>query len=437
VVVRILFLVPYTPTPIRTRPYNLLRGLAGRGHDLTLATLWQSEDEREVLRQWERMGVRIVASHLSKGRSLWNLAGALPGTAPLQASYCWHPALVHQLEAEPGLIDPQPAAGRLPFDIVHVEHLRGARYALWLKDYLGAALDPGIPVVWDSVDCISYLFEQAAHTSASMGSRLMTQLDLQRTRRYEAWLAGQFDQVLVTSAVDKAAFERIAQSTPEHAGGNPLEGASSPQPKRVLVLCNGVDLEHFQPGPWPRQPDGLVFSGKMSYHANVTAALHLARDIMPLVWRRRPQATLTIVGHNPPAAVRGLAGDARIVVTGSVGDVRPYLQRAAAAMAPMPYGAGIQNKVLEAMACATPVVASPQATAALQTVAGEHLLLAGSAGECAKAVLRLLDDTDLQQRIGHAGRRYVEERHNWDDVVARLESVYTAVMARGRGVANG
>ena len=250
----------------------------------------------------------------------------------------------------------------------------------------------------------------------------MTRLDLGRTRRYEAWLAGQFDQALVTSSVDKAAFERLAAASSELSG--------APPPQRIAVLPNGVDLEYFQPGPWPRPTKGLVFSGKMSYHANVTAALYLARTIMPLIWDSRPQTTLTIVGHNPPAVVRDLAADARIVVTGSVADVRPYLQQAAVAVAPMPYGAGIQNKVLEAMACATPVVATPQATAALQTVAGEHLLLAASAQECAQAVQRLLVDPQLQERVGRAGRRYVEERHDWTDIVVGLEGVYAAAMAR-------
>ena len=133
---RILFVVPYAPTPIRTRPYNLLRGLAGRGHTLTLATLWQGAEEQAALRQWQQMGVRVAAAHLSKARSLWNLAVALPGTAPLQASYCWQPALLRQLAAVLDQAGPETAPGNRPFDVIHVEHLRGARYALWLQERL-------------------------------------------------------------------------------------------------------------------------------------------------------------------------------------------------------------------------------------------------------------------------------------------------------------
>ena len=120
----------------------------------------------------------------------------------------------------------------------------------------------------------------------------------------------------------------------------------------ITVLPNGVDLDYFCPSPEPRRPATVVISGKMSYHANVTAALHLVEGIMPLVWRERPGVKVTIVGANPPRPIRQLAQrfPGQVEVTGTVPDVRPYLRRASLAAAPVPYGAGIQNKVLEAMA---------------------------------------------------------------------------------------
>jgi hypothetical protein len=98
------------------------------------------------------------------------------------------------------------------FEIVHVEHLRGARYGFHVKS---AIRNPksAIPVVWDSVDCISYLFEQAARNSRRLKGRLMTSLELDRTRRYEGWLVRQFDRVLVTSPVDREALVRLHQET--------------------------------------------------------------------------------------------------------------------------------------------------------------------------------------------------------------------------------
>ena len=397
----ILFLVPYAPTPIRTRPYNFIRNLARRGHTVTLVTLWENERERQALDALEQDRIRIVSAPLTKRRSIWNSMRVLPTRTPLQAVYCWQPAVLHRL-------DSQTRSQR--FDAIHIEHLRGARYGLWLKSRLPADSRP--KVIWDSVDCISHLFEQAAHSSRSLFGRLVTRLELNRTRRLEGWLVGQFDRVLVTSPVDKNALERLA--------------SNGDYSDKITVLSNGVDLNFFAPTDQLREPDALVFSGKMSYHANVTAALHLVDDIMPLIWAQRPNVRVWVVGKDPPAAIRQLAirDPQRVSVTGTVADIRPYLARAAVATCPVEYGAGVQNKVLEAMAMATPVVVTPQAVSALQTVDGEQVLVGASPQSFAGSVLHVLENAELQRKIGQAGRRYVEQYHDWDVITERLESVY-------------
>ncbi|HEX9077704.1 MAG TPA: glycosyltransferase, partial [Anaerolineae bacterium] len=174
---KILFVVPYTPTRIRTRPYNLIRTLARRGHAVTLATLWENEQERQALRELEEDGILVISSRLTKTRSIWNSLLALPTKTPLQAVYCWQPGLLREMNS-------RLAQGP---DVIHVEHLRGARYGLWAKSRIPSIGSP-VPVVWDSVDCISYLFDQAARKSGSPLSRAVTRLELGRTRRYEGWL---------------------------------------------------------------------------------------------------------------------------------------------------------------------------------------------------------------------------------------------------------
>jgi glycosyltransferase involved in cell wall biosynthesis len=456
----LLFIVPYVPTPIRVRPYNLIRALAARGHRITLATLWSSAEERAALETLQGWGVRILAEPLPRMRSLHNCLRALPTTTPLQAVYCWSPALRTRIEQE--IASPGTGARmQLRADLVHVEHLRGARYGLGLD---------GIPVVWDSVDCISHLFAQSARDSRSWAGRLLTWLDLARTRRYEGWLVGQFDRVLVTSPVDCAALEALvsAQRAPRALADSPPstrnaqsvlpDSAQSAPPglsgkfpggdrgrsafaavaeDHITVLPNGVDLDYFRPAETPRAPETLVISGKMSYHANITAVLYLVEEIMPRVWAQRPEVRVQVVGAWPPRSVRRLAErfPGRVEVTGLVPDLRPYLQRARLAVAPLRYGAGIQNKVLEALACATPVVATPQACSALQVQAERDLLMAASAEEFAHQVLRLLNDDALAAQLGAAGRRYVEQHHDWNVIAARLEAIYAACVAlSGRGI---
>jgi glycosyltransferase involved in cell wall biosynthesis len=271
-------------------------------------------------------------------------------------------------------------------------------------------------VVWDSVDCISYLFDQAVQYRHGLAARMLTHLELGRTRRHEAWLTGQFDHVLVTSLADKSALEQLAET---YAG---QAGIRAP----ISVLSNGVDLAYFRPHEAARRAGQIVFSGKMSYHANVTAALYLVNEVMPLVWTEKPESQLVIAGSRPPQSITDLAAahQGRVIVTGYLEDLRVPLQESSAAAAPLLYGAGIQNKVLEAMACATPVVATPRAVAALTVTPGVDCLVADTPLAFAAALLRLLGDGALRARMGEDGRRYVELNHDWTQIVKELEFVY-------------
>jgi len=405
----ILFLVPYVPNLIRVRPYNLIRHLTKQGHRVTVLTLWTGSAEQEDLLKLEQVCSQIYSVPLERFRSLFNSVKALPTTEPLQANYCWQPVLrdllvklAHGESSEP------------TFDVVHVEHLRGVKYALELKSRFNQG--KRVPIVWDSVDSISMLFRQASGVSKSFFGRWLTRFELGRTERYERWLVGQFERVLVTSQLDKNAF--LSLQPPEF------------RDSCITVLPNGVDLDYFSvDNSVTREPDTLVLSGKMSYHANITMALHLVEKIMPLVWQKRPEVKVYIVGKDPSKEVQALGRDPRITVTGTVPDIRPYLRKALVSVTPIMYGAGIQNKVLEAMACATPVVSTPRATAALSTRPGQDLISAESPQDFAEAVLELLDNPGLRRELGAAGRRYVEANHRWHTIVERLVDVYRESIA--------
>jgi polysaccharide biosynthesis protein PslH len=426
--VKILFVVPYCPNRIRTRPYNLIRGLVRAGHELTVATLWSSDREREECDRLLAGSARILAGKISVYRSFWNCLCALPGHAPLQSEYSWDPAFASQLA---DLLNEES------FDAVHVEHLRGARYGL-LVQYQLKQQQKAVPVVWDSVDCISGLFEQAARESSSLSSRLMTTLELSRTRPYEGWLLGQFNRVLVTSNPDRDALLNLFE---EHKNPEAI-GKSDDIQRRVEVLPNGVDLDYFLPGNGLREPATLVITGKMSYHANVAAVLGFVKDVMPRIWATLPEVHLWIVGKDPSRQIRELGtpwraeetgyrsqtgpGDPRIRITGTVKDLRPFLQKATLAVAPIQYGAGIQNKVLEALSCGTPVVTTPKAMEGITARAGEELLVAAPGAPLAEAVISLLQDTEKQRRLRRAGRDFVERNHNWVSTTTRLAAIYEA-----------
>ena len=406
----ILFVVPYVPSLIRVRPYNLIRSLSQRGHRVSVMTLWSDEKEQADVERLRELCFEVLALPMARWRSMWNCLLALPTWTPLQAVYSWHPGLAYQIDNR------VIGNGLHSYDVIHIEHLRGVRYGLFIK-----AHHPNLPVVWDSVDCISYLFAQAAGQSRSVFGKLMTQFELGRTRLYEGRLPARFDHVLVTSPVDRRELMNLA---PEGVTSTPVS----------VVPC-GVDLDYFRPGePEDREPATVIFSGKMSYHANVTMALYLANEVMPLVWHECPDVQLIIVGKDPPGNIKSLASSQMIKVTGTVDEIRPYLQRATVAAVPLIYGAGLQNKVLEAMACATPVVATPRAVSALRARAGRDLLVAEDAGEFARHILDLISDPVHQRKLGRAGRQYVEQYHEWDSVATQLEGIYHEVIHPKSGI---
>ncbi|MGH9380348.1 MAG: glycosyltransferase [Thermoanaerobaculia bacterium] len=397
----ILFVAPYAPGHVRVRSFHLLRHLRRRGHEVTLLSLAWPGDGQSRVAELEAEGVRAVSAPIGRVRSWTNCLIALLRGQPMQARHSWSPALARRLREEIARSHP---------DVLHIEHLRGACYAL---DLDGVAPAGSALRVWDSVDCISALLAQTVHNSHSGLWRLAARLELAATRRYEARVARTFDRVLLASDHDVRALSDTVATT------------------RFAVLPNGVDLDAFPyHDPGDRGAE-VVFSGAMSYHANTATALHLVDTILPRVWAERPDARLTIVGSSPPRTLLRHAGRAaeRLRITGWVPSVQPYLAAAAVAAMPMRYGAGTQIKVLEAMASGTPVVTDPRTAGAIGAAPGRELLVARTDEEFAAAILGLLGDPARRRSLAEAGRRRVESELSWERAAETLEHHYRDALA--------
>ncbi len=391
----ILFVTAYVPSPIRVRSYNFIKALVQRGHRVTLVCA-ATVGDGAALAEMDHICDRVVAVEMNKARMTWNTLCALPGDLPMQAATSAGRPLAHAVRQA-------VYTGR--YDVAHVEHVRAAAMSSTLHS---------LPRVLDAVDSISLLFERTLRGSASLKSRLIALIDLARTRRYEASYFAHYNQVLVSSPEDAWALQELACLINKRH-----------DVQHVHVVPNGVDLTYFAPQHVERLANTLIFSGKMSYHANVAAVLLLVRDIMPLVWAEQPDVQVQIVGSAPPRIVRALARDQRISVTGYVADVRPFIARSTLAVCSLRYGVGIQNKVLEAMAMQTPVIAACQVAQALHVQHDCELLLAQTAAQYAQFILELLADAVRRDRLGQAGRQYVAAHHRWDHAAARLEEIYT------------
>jgi polysaccharide biosynthesis protein PslH len=201
---------------------------------------------------------------------------------------------------------------------------------------------------------------------------------------------------------------------------------------RTAVVDNGVDLNYFHPMDSAVEPLELVFSGSMDWRPNQDAARHFVRDIYPRILEKNPRVKVTFVGRNPPQDIVALSSVPGVTVTGTVRDVRPYLDRAAMVVVPLRIGGGTRLKILEAMAMNKAVVSTTIGAEGLHVTDGRDIVLADGPEPFAQAVMSLLEQPNRAQRIGLTGRTSVEARYGWD-AIARTLSDFLHQVVEGRG----
>ncbi|MGH2516152.1 MAG: glycosyltransferase [Ktedonobacterales bacterium] len=424
---RIVFVTAYPPSRMHPRAYGFVTSLARR-HDLTAICLCHTPADIRDVALLRAGGVQVMPVFEEASVAAARSAGALLGERSLQVAYDDAPRLREAVRAE---------IARGGAGLVHVEHVRAA----------SAALDLPVPVIWDTAECTSLLCRLQHESGTQRRVRATSSLEAPRVRGYERQLLQSFPYILTSTERDRIALigaERFPAATDttrdaardterDTTRARPPEGnetltlaalAPRTHPTMPRVLPTGVDLEYFTAQPRRRHANRLVFSGNLRAPANIAAAEHLLREILPRVWAERPDVRVTLAGANPPRHLTAYASDPRVTVTGTVDDLRPYVAGATVAVSPMTYSAGIQNGILEAMALGTPVVATEAAVSGLAAIPGRDFLVAGATERFAQLLLRLLDDDELWRSLSRSGRAYVERQHAWPRLVRQLETIY-------------
>jgi sugar transferase (PEP-CTERM/EpsH1 system associated) len=192
---------------------------------------------------------------------------------------------------------------------------------------------------------------------------------------------------------------------------------------------NGVDVEYFAPQRENYERETITFVGRMDYYPNEECMVRFCEQTLPLLRAQHPRLRLQIVGADPSRRVRRLGQASGVIVTGSVPDVRPYLNRSALAIAPLDIARGTQNKILEAMASGVPVIASRKAAAGVDAVEGEHFLVAETPDEYASAIGRVLSHPEERRLLSAAGRERVLHSHRWESSMRRMDRIIERCMA--------
>jgi glycosyltransferase involved in cell wall biosynthesis len=370
--------------------HHLVRTLAARGHRVDMVALaLDGGDPRQVAPSRELVGGLDVVPE--RRRSPLDYLVRLVRPFPRSARRCWNPPMWEAVSRR--------VAGQR-YDVVH---FFGGVQVYEHRD--AAAGRPRIIVPYESY---ALRLSRARAAAVTPGERIRARAALALARRYERTIYQGFDRVVVLSEADRAALRALRPGLP------------------VLVIPNGVDVAHFRPAGAPAGPPVLVLHGNYAYGPNVDAARRLVREVLPRVRAEVPDARVALVGPGPPAALAALAGSA-VDVTGWVADVRPFLARAACLVAPIRQGAGMRNKLLEALAAGVPVVATPLACDGIAVTPGEDALLGATPGELAAQAVRVIRDSALRARLARGGRRLVEGTYTWERVAEAYEALYAEV----------
>lgn len=281
------------------------------------------------------------------------------------------------------------------YDLAYANHVRTTEY---IRE------NEGIPTVVDLVDAVSRNYARTER-GVSLLRRPLYHLERRRLSRYEQDVVRGFDQSLITTAADR---------------NHVVEGLSEPIADRLTVLPNGVDERLLEWSPSPK-PGRIVFLGKMDYFPNEDAAVHFATDVFPSIRAVESDAEFVIVGASPSEKVSRLQECEGVRVTGFVDDPAEYLASASVVVAPLRYGAGLQNKILEAMALARPVVTTSVGVEGIDC--DDEVIVAEDDESFAAAVVDLLGNPERGRRTGQAARELVRETYRWDIVEPTLLSV--------------
>lgn len=394
----ILMLTPYLPYPPnsggRSRTYNLIKHLRD-DFWISLVCFGRPEEKSfdlEPLR--DLCDLTVVDRTPSPGarRAAWlSLTSPRPITARLYHSPEMERAIQHTL-------------AHSTTRLVHVE-------SFYMLPNL--PLQIGVPVLL-SEPAIEYVaWGRHAKVAQPWVMRPGIWLEAQKMRLWEPRAWSEATVVGVMSEIDR---EIVRRATPG---------------VKTVLAPNGVDVDFFRPDPGTRR-DGhtVVYMGDYKYFPNADAVLYFAQEILPLVRERHGDVELVALGKDPTPELVALHDDPAfpVKVTGLVDDTRPYLQRSAIFVCPLRSGSGTRFKLLEALACGCPVISTTVGAEGLGAVDGEHMLLRDTPRAFAEAIIELLENPALGERLGRQGRAWVEENHAWTSSAARLREVYNQLI---------
>lgn len=383
---------PYPPfRGDKLKIFNLATQLSQQ-HNLHLITFAELESDYNDIDKISHLFKTIEVIRLPKWKSFLNVALGLLGNKPLQVNY--FKSKEFQIKLDILLLNQS-------FDVLHIQHLRMAQYAINKTDYKR---------ILDLPDAFSLYWERRKTIKRNIFQKILDNIESKKVFNYEALILKKFNLNLVCSTEDQ---KYLIQ---KHNTQN------------VQVLPNGVDIEKFKMGAHSySHNETLLFTGNMDYAPNVDAVIYFVKEIFPLIKLQFPKVKFIIAGQRPIQKVLDLQQEKDVEVTGFIPDLADMYNVASVVVAPLRFGAGTQNKVLEAMSMGIPVVCTNIGFEGLGITNGEGAFMETNTDGFAQKVCELLSSESLRIQTGHKGNTVITQKFSWQGVAYSLNQYYKSL----------
>jgi len=406
---KILFLTQIVPFPPDAGPkvktWHVLRALIGQGHSVTLVSFVRPEEEPH-LKELRKICTAVHAVPIKRSRiaDVYYMVRSYLTTRPFLIERDDLPemqAMVNTLVKEND------------FDFIHADQLTMVQFGL-----RGASVAPNKKprVIFDAHNAVWSIVERMQE-NARWFLKPVLGVEARRVKRYEGELLKTVDHVLAVTDVDRAGLE-------EALNFSKIKSGEKVAPITIVPIA--VDTTQLQPIKRKPQSKNIVTLGTLHYPPNADGIRWFFTEVFPLIRQRIPDATLTIIGKNPPQDFVdfAIANPEAIRLTGYVPELPPYLEQSTLMVVPVRAGGGMRVRILEAFAYAMPVVTTTIGLEGIHAELEKDVLVADTADDFAKRVIELLEDTSLQEKLATNGRHLAEKKYDWQVVLSAMNPIY-------------
>lgn len=382
----LLVVLSRVPYPLdkgdKLRAFHQLKYLS-KNHSISLFCLNEGAINPDSVQELQKICTRVKIIQFSKFQLLTNLFNGFFNQKPFQVNYFYSKKAQNAFD--------QFVEELIP-DAIFCQLIRTAEYVVKYST---------IHKVLDYMDALSSAMDRRINNTGAFKKR-MVKIEVKRLKAYEKRIASEFNELVIISEQDRNSF-------------------SFKEKESIHVISNGVDTNYFNPVDAKKEYD-FLFVGNMSYPPNVDAAVHFVEDILPLIKSKKPNIKVMIAGTTPAPSVKALASY-NVTITGFLEDIRSAYNQSKVFVAPLRLGAGLQNKLLEAMSMSIPCITSTLANNALMA-SEKEILVTDNKEEFANYCVELIKNNNFRNEIGANGQDYIKANFSWIINTKKLEGLF-------------